>query len=258
MMIALLLVALVVATTTATTDVHTFVYGVDEPVPSYVTAGRWIIIALVNVDEVISSVRWCNNVNDTCAPETTLYPSDDGVVRVRRPRNDRRLLLISPALVSLDAGAPLTIIIEGTVSSLPNVQQQVVLFNVNGGGEETAPAQKIAIETAPLPPPAAPVAPVKHIAPAAPVAPTPPPHHEQQHHPWYGVLVIFLVGMACIGLAALLLVYGKSPREWAAAFRRRRRNVGAYVFGDSAPLSDVDVLAGLGNGANDSFKHNFA
>lgn len=237
-MISLLFVCISIVCAVADTDVHTFIYGVDEPVPEYVTAGRWIIIELVDVDEIVTSVTWAH-VNATGDPNV-LYPSADGIMRVRRPRDNRRLVLINPVHVSLDSGVPFTIVIEGTISSSPNVQKQVVQFNMGNEAAATPEQKIVAVESRPST--------TLKIVTATPVS----TQHEHAHHPWVGVLVVILVGMGCVGVAAILLRMKKKR----IATSNRPEGGGGGGGGGIYSMADVDFLASLGNGADEVFKKN--
>ncbi len=253
--------------------------------------GHWLIVKLADGAEVISTIRWCkmNIANADNPPDIAgctadpqlltigvLYPSIDGVMRVRRPADERDTLIIDPVHVQWDDSHQIDIVVESeTTMGVPQqravLMRQVVRFNVPGMPKNhliVMPSHAVSsaiVHQSPSPPP-----PPLTTRPLVVVETTATPHVHAPHH-WVGVLVVFVTGMSAIGIVGAILYSGLSPREWVVLVRNRLRrrgsttaNVSSYRFNidddvEASPgmtLSDNDLLARLGTGANAAFKLN--
>lgn len=240
-MLLLLLVALVVGGAYAINPNGV----VDYELATIAGGGNWIVILLDNPATAIQSISWCKMLlsNDQSPPDLNacqspssltlggvLYPSADGVLRVRRPYNQRNKLIINPRHVSWDANHQLEIVIEladggGSLERVGVAARQVVRLN--------APSKQ---------PPTTTTATLQSIPHQNPPAETPPTEaaaSTTSYH-WTGVIVIFSIGLPCIALVSLFLYGGKTWAELAQRARRRVSYGAAYYFQRNVDTVDID------------------
>lgn len=236
MLLVLLLVVVVGASAVNPSNV------VDYELMSIPGGGNWIVILLDNPATAIQSISWCKMLlsNDQSPPDLNacqspssitlggvLYPSSDGVLRVRRPYNQRNKLIINPRHVSWDANHQMEIVIELAVSGGPqervSLMRQVARLN--------APSKRPLQTT---------VQSIPHQKPPAEAPPTESTAEKPTTYHWMGVVVIFSVGLPCIAVVAMFLYGGKTWTELAHAARRRISYGVPYYFQRNGETNEID------------------
>jgi hypothetical protein len=268
------------------------------PVP-LLGGGRWIVIMLNDATDVIESVTWCKmllsnaesppDLNMCQSPPNitltgTLYPSPDGALLVRRPKDQRDRLIISPRHVSWESDHQMEIIVQlATDPQLRNGGSSRKVIRFNAIVPLSQPSSSSSSSLAVQPHEAVVYTAVEDVpfttAEANVVVASDAKGHDQEQthskspHHWIGVLVIFGVGLPIIAIVALMLHGGRSWRELAM---RRARSIGrAYLFSnDNAAAAVVEdeeagqnralerernkrIAASLGGGATNAFDTNY-
>jgi hypothetical protein len=267
-----------------------------------ITPGVMLTVRLADPGMVIRQITYCksphansegltrtsSDLNGCQAPGLTLhtlYPSDHFVVR--RPATDRGTLYIDTLGAglgdyTLDRDHPFDVVVDGEIggggggTETRALMRQVIQFNVPGGGEGEEPLN--APLNAPLNVPLHPIH-VIHANPNPPPLPLPAANEKEKTpiitttttttthhvHPWAAVTIVFVGGLACIAVVAVLMYAGRSPQQWRAWLQRRVRAYAPqsmYTFGSNDLNSidlekpDLDRLSLLGRGANEAFKQN--